>query len=102
MDTYSESAGVNDSTLPRGSSERAVERVREGLLLPLPIGSVAAGLDSDSAQTVHEVPHRQPLTNALGRVLITARIENDDALWHQLRRERNIRRHGDVARDSVI
>src|SRR6478672_2386673 len=69
------SAAARLASRPR---QRPVERVRERLLLARAVGRVAAGLDPRAAQPIHVVPHREPLADALGRVLLAARVDDDD------------------------
>src|SRR4051812_28296693 len=58
---------------------------------------MAAGLDSGSAEALHEVADREPFADALCRVLLASRVEHDDTPGHEQGSERNVRRHGDIA-----
>ena len=90
------------SALSCRARERPVERIRECLLLTRAVGSVATGIDTRPPEAVHEVPHREALPDALRRVLITARIEDDDSSGHQRRGERNVGCHGYIASGGVL
>src|SRR3954470_14754303 len=69
------SLGRLTRTAAQRACERAVQRIREGLLLSRAVRAVTAGLDARAAQPVHEVPDRQALADALRRVLVATRID---------------------------
>src|SRR6266480_5967839 len=81
----------------KSARENSIERVGECLFLSRPVGRMAAGLYSGAAKTVHEIPHRQPLSDDLGSVLLSPWIDDDHFFGDENRRERNVRRHGDVS-----
>lgn len=84
------------------ASERPVQRVREGLLLTRSVRRGAAGLDAGTAKTVHEIPDRETFANALCRIYLAPRVDDDDALGYEERRERDVGRHCHVARLGVF
>ena len=62
--------------LSQGARECAVEGVCECLLLSRAVTSRTTSLDAGRAQSVHEVPHRQALSDAVDRVFIASRIQH--------------------------
>ena len=58
-------------------------------------------LDAGAAKAVHEIPHREPFANGLRRVFVAARIDHRDTVGHEEGGERDVRRHGNVARDRA-
>src|SRR5689334_17807002 len=90
------------SLLSARPRQRTVERIREGGLLARPERSVSARLHADAAQSFHEVPHGQSLADGFGRVFLASRVDDDDALVHERRREWDIGGHRDVAFRGVL
>ena len=64
-----------------GAGKSPVERVGECLLLASPISCMATSLYSGAAETVHEIPHRQSLSDDFGCVLFATRIDDDHSFW---------------------
>ena len=63
---------------------------------------MAAGFDTRTAQSIHEVAHREPLPDALGGILLAARVEHDDTFGHKEGCERYVGRDGDVSGRRVL
>src|SRR2546423_5992539 len=77
--------------------QNSIERIGECMFLSRPIGRVAAGLYSGTAKIVHEIPHRQSLSNDFGSVLLSSWIDHDHFFGDENRRERDVRRHGNIS-----
>ena len=63
---------------------------------------MATRLDAGRSESVHEVPHRQALPNALCCVLIPPGVKDDDPLEHQERGKRDVGRDGHIAEGGVL
>ena len=82
--------------------QRAIECIRECLLFLLPVSAVAARFDTTAAQSVHEIPDGQALTNALLGVDVAARIDDDHSFRNQESGKRNIRSHRNITRLGML
>src|SRR5438093_8043852 len=58
---------------------------------------MATGLYSGAAETVHEIPDRQPLSDDFGCVFLSTRIDDDHSFGDKDRREGNVRCYSNVA-----
>src|SRR4029434_941919 len=70
----------------------SLKGVGERLLFARAVRGVTAGLDPRSAKAVHEISNRQSLPNALRRVDLPSRVDDDHAVRHEQRRQGNVGR----------
>src|SRR5687767_7346025 len=90
------------SALASSGAEDAIQCCGKRLLLTRAVRPRAARFYTGAPDRVHEVPDGEALAHVLLGILLTARVQHDDPLFHENRGERDVGGDGDVARPSIL